>query len=89
MAKRKQKAVEPEERRQYTVQPKLIHLFGVEFHDERMRAFLAFGRTPEEAAQNARNAIQRHLPRSRWDIDIEPVNPETFEKAGVNLDTDY
>lgn len=86
MAKRNQKSVEPAAKRQHTVRPKLIHLFGVEFHDIQMRSFTAFGRTPEEAARAARNAIQRHLPRSRWDIDIEPVNPETFEKAGVILD---
>lgn len=83
---RTKKAVAEEERRQHTVVAKLIPLYGIEFHDTQLRAFTAFGRTPEEAAQNARNAIQRHLPRSRWDIDIEPINPETFEKAGVILD---
>jgi len=88
MAKRTKKAVEPEEKRSHTVVAKLIPLYGIEFHDNQMRAFLAFGRTPELAAQNARNAIQRHLPRNRWDIDIELVNPELFEKAGVNLEPD-
>lgn len=85
---RAKKAAQPEERRQHTVVAKLIHLYGVEFHDNRMQAFLAFGRTPEEAAQNARNAIQKHLPRNRWDIDIELANPATFEKAGVSIEPD-
>jgi len=87
MARRK-KVVAEEARRQHTVTARLIPLYGIEFSDLQMRAFTAFGRTPEEAAQAARNAIQRHLPNTRWDIDIELVNPETFAKAGVNLEPD-
>jgi hypothetical protein len=49
---------------------------------------MAFGRTPEEAAQNARNTIHKHLPQGRWNVDIELVNPDTFAKAGVNLELD-
>lgn len=84
--KRKQKALLDEEKRDHTVVAKLIPLYGVEFHDQQMRAFTTFGRTPEEAAQNARNVIQTRLPKHRWNTTIELVNPETFEKAGVNLD---
>ena len=80
------KPVKDEDIREHTVVAKLIHLYGVEFSDNQLHGFLAFGRTPEEAAQNARNTIQRHLPRRRFRTDIELVNPETFEKAGVNLD---
>lgn len=87
MAKRKQKAVAEEEKREHTVVAKLIPLYGIEFHDKQMRAFTAFGRTPEEAAQAARNTIQRHLPSNRWNIDIELANPELFKKAGVSLDS--
>lgn len=83
--KRKQKAVAEEERRDHVVVAKLIPLYGIEFHDERMKACTAFGRTPEQAAANARNAIQNLLPRGRWNTTIELVNPETFEKAGVTL----
>lgn len=85
---RKKKAVVEEERRSHTVRAKLIPLYGIEFHDTQLRAMTAFGRSPEEAAQAARNAIQRHLPQNRWDIDIELVNPDLFEKAGVNLEPD-
>lgn len=84
---RKKKVVE-EDRREHTVVAKLIHLYGVEFHDNQLRAFLAFGRTPEEAVQSAKNTIQRHLPSTRWDIDIELVNPETFAKVGVSIEPD-
>lgn len=83
--KRKQKAVAEEERRDHTVVAKMIPLYGIEFHDSQLRAFTAFGRTPAEAAQNARNVIQQHLPRGRWNIDIELVNPELFEKTGVSI----
>lgn len=77
------------EKRQHTVKAKFIPLFGVEFHDYKLRAFTCFGRTPEEAARNARNTIQHHLPRKEWDISIEYLNPETFEKAGVTLEPEY
>lgn len=86
MAKRNKNAVNKEEKRTHTVVAKLIPLYGIEFHDNQLRAFTAFGRTPEQAAQAASNAIQRHLPQDRWDIDIELVNPDLFEKAGVNLE---
>lgn len=88
MAKRKKTVVAEEEKRDHTVVAKLIPLYGIEFHDNQMRAMTAFGRTPAEAAQNARNAIQRHLPSNRWSTTIELVNPELFEKAGVDLEPD-
>jgi len=83
--KRKQKALADEEKRDHTVVCRLIHLYGVQFEDDRMGHLLAFGKTPEEAAQNARNAIQRHLPSNRWNTYVELANPETFVKAGVEI----
>jgi hypothetical protein len=82
---RKKKAVAEEEKRDHTVVARLIPLYGVQFEDDRMRHILAFGRTPEEAAKNARNAIQRHLPSNRWNTYVELANPETFVKAGVEI----
>ena len=88
MAKRTKKVIAEEEKRDHTVVAKFIPLYGIEFHDMQMRAFTAFGRTPEEAGQAARNAIQRHLPSTRWNTTIELVNPDIFEKTGVSLEPD-
>ena len=48
MAKRTKKVIAEEEKRDHTVVAKFIPLYGIEFHDMQMRAFTAFGRTPEE-----------------------------------------
>lgn len=81
------KRVKEEERVQSTVHAKLILMYGIEFPDtHELSGTTATGKTAEDVRKSALGAIARHLPSTKYDVSIELVNPENFERAGVNLD---
>lgn len=83
MAGRRKKAAPAAERPPITVQAKLIPLFGIAFENRELRAITAIGRTPADVQRSARGAIANHL--RGFDVTVEYVNPESFEKAGITL----